>query len=158
MDVFGQPVRGRREPCRPFPRAGTSFILKTGIGCWQPARQSDLPVRPFPCGECIYRVRQCGQFRGEYQLHRQRGDSRGCSGGIQRQSKGRYYGYGNRGGRRLSAGGDILLHKGMRGMRTGVLEAEGDITAKFLEDCNIFSRNNIQAEYIINSEVSCGHD
>ena len=43
-------------------------------------------------------------------------------------------------------------------MRTGVLEAEGDITAKFLEDCNIFSRNNIQAEYIINSEVSCGHD
>ena len=35
-------------------------------------------------------------------------------------------------------------------MRTGVLEAEGDITAKFLEDCNIFSRNNIQAEYIIN--------
>ena len=35
-------------------------------------------------------------------------------------------------GARLSAGGDILLHKGMRGMRTGVLEAEGDITAKFL--------------------------
>lgn len=29
---------GRREPCRPFPRAGTLFILKTGIGCWQPAR------------------------------------------------------------------------------------------------------------------------
>ena len=34
-------------------------------------------------------------------------------------------------GARLSAGGDILLHKGMRGMRTGVLEAEGAITAKF---------------------------
>ena len=38
------------------------------------------------------------------------------------------------------------------------LEAEGDITAKFLEDCNIYSKDNIQAEYIINSEVSCGHD
>ena len=38
------------------------------------------------------------------------------------------------------------------------MRARGDITAKFLEDCNIFSRNNIQAEYIINSEVSCGHD
>ena len=41
------------------------------------------------------------------------------------------YGYGNRGGRPAQRGGDILLHKGMRGMRTGVLEAEGDITAKF---------------------------
>lgn len=58
----------------------------------------------------------------------------------------------------LKAGGNILLHKGMRGMKSGVLEAEGDITAKFLEDCTIYAKNNIQAEYIINSEVSCGHD
>lgn len=58
----------------------------------------------------------------------------------------------------LAAGGSILLHKGMRGMRTGILEAGIDITAKFLEDCTISARNDIRAEYIINSDVACGHD
>ena len=40
-------------------------------------------------------------------------------------------------GAALQAGGSILLHKGMRGMKSGILEAGVDITAKFLEDCTI---------------------
>lgn len=58
-------------------------------------------------------------------------------------------------GAALIAGGDIQLQKGMRGMHCGVLEAGGDITAKFLEDCTIHAGSNIQAEYIINSQVAC---
>ena len=43
-------------------------------------------------------------------------------------------------------------------MKTGILEAGGDITAKFLEDCRIYAKGDIQAEYIINSDVSCGNN
>lgn len=60
-------------------------------------------------------------------------------------------------GATLISGGSITLYKGMRGMKSGVLEAAGDITAKFLEDSKIYARGDIQAEYIINSEVSCGN-
>ena len=61
-------------------------------------------------------------------------------------------------GATLIAGGSITLYKGMRGMKSGVLEAAGDITAKFLEDSRIYAKGDIQAEYIINSEVSCGNN
>ena len=61
-------------------------------------------------------------------------------------------------GATLKAGGSIILQKGMRGMKSGVLEAGEDITAKFLEDCSIYAKHDIHAEYIINSEVSCGND
>ncbi|WP_294148241.1 DUF342 domain-containing protein [uncultured Clostridium sp.] len=61
-------------------------------------------------------------------------------------------------GATLTSGGSITLYKGMRGMKSGVLEAAGDITAKFLEDSKIYARGDIQAEYIINSEVSCGNN
>ncbi|MCB6609791.1 FapA family protein [[Clostridium] symbiosum] len=61
-------------------------------------------------------------------------------------------------GATLISGGSIILYKGMRGMKSGVLEAAGDITAKFLEDSKIYARGDIQAEYIINSEVSCGNN
>lgn len=61
-------------------------------------------------------------------------------------------------GATLISGGSITLYKGMRGMKSGVLEAAGDITAKFLEDSKIYARGDIQAEYIINSEVSCGNN
>lgn len=61
-------------------------------------------------------------------------------------------------GATLIAGGSITLYKGMRGMKSGILEADGDITAKFLEDSRIYAKGNIQAEYIINSEVSCGNN
>lgn len=61
-------------------------------------------------------------------------------------------------GATLIAGGSITLYKGMRGMKSGCLESSGDITAKFLEDCRIYAKGNIQAEYIINSEVSCGNN
>lgn len=58
----------------------------------------------------------------------------------------------------LKSEGSIILHKGMRGMKKGILEAKGDITGKFLEDCTIHAQGNIQAEYIINSKVSCNKD
>ncbi len=61
-------------------------------------------------------------------------------------------------GATLIAGGSITLYKGMRGMKSGVLEAAGDIIAKFLEDSRIYAKGDIQAEYIINSDVSCGNN
>ena len=61
-------------------------------------------------------------------------------------------------GATLTAVGNIILYKGMRGMKTGILEAGGDITAKFLEDCRIYAKGDIQAEHIINSDVSCGNN
>ena len=61
-------------------------------------------------------------------------------------------------GAKLSASGSIILQKGMRGMKSGILEAGEDITAKFLENCKLYAKRDIRADYIINSEVSCGHD
>lgn len=58
----------------------------------------------------------------------------------------------------LDSQGSIILHKGMRGMKKGILRAQGDITGKFLEDCTLHAQGNIQAEYIINSKVSCNKE
>ena len=138
MDVFGQPVRGRREPCRPFPRAGTLFILKTGDRLLA-ACEGNLTFRSGRFHvENVFTVsgnvdNSVGNinFTGSVVIH---GDVlEGYS--VKARAILRLWESWRRPAQRR---GDILLHKGMRGMRTGVLEAEGDITAKFLEDCNIF--------------------
>ena len=159
MDVFGQPVRGKKGTMPPVPQ-GRNIVYSEDRDRLLAACEGNLTFRSGRFHvENVFTVsgnvdNSVGNinFTGSVVIH---GD---VLEGYSVKAKGDITVMGIVEGARLSAGGDILLHKGMRGMRTGVLEAEGDITAKFLEDCNIFSRNNIQAEYIINSEVSCGHD
>jgi len=159
MDVYGQPVRGKKGTMPPIPQ-GKNIVYSGDRDRLLAACEGNLTFRSGRFHvENVFTVsgnvdNSVGNidFTGSVVIH---GD---VLEGYSVKAKGDITVMGIVEGARLSAGGDILLHKGMRGMRTGVLEAEGDITAKFLEDCNIYSKNNIQAEYIINSEVSCGHD
>lgn len=159
MDVYGQPVRGKKGTMPPVPQ-GKNIVYSEDRDRLLTACEGNLTFRSGRFHvENVFTVsgnvdNSVGNinFTGSVVIH---GD---VLEGYSVKAKGDITVMGIVEGARLSAGGDILLHKGMRGMRTGVLEAEGDITAKFLEDCNIYSKDNIQAEYIINSEVSCGHD
>lgn len=159
MDVYGQPVRGKNGTMPPIPQ-GKNIIYSQDRDKLLTACEGNLTFRSGRFHvENIFSVpgnvdNSVGNinFTGSVVIH---GD---VLEGYSVTAKGDITVMGIVEGARLTAGGDILLHKGMRGMRTGVLRADGDITAKFLEDCNIYSKNNIQAEYMINSEVSCGHD
>lgn len=159
MDVYGQPVHGKKGTMPPVPQ-GKNIVYSEERDRLLAGCEGNLTFRSGRFHvENVFTVsgnvdNSVGNinFTGSVVIH---GD---VLEGYSVRAKGDITVMGIVEGARLSAGGDILLHKGMRGMRTGVLEAEGDITAKFLEDCNIYSKNNIQAEYIINSEVSCGHD
>lgn len=55
----------------------------------------------------------------------------------------------------LYAGGNITVAKGANGNGTGVLEAEGEIRAKFLENCIAKSSGDIYADSIIWSQIFC---
>lgn len=57
----------------------------------------------------------------------------------------------------ISAGGDIILRRGMQGLGKGILKSGGDIFARYIENSNIEAKNNIKAEAIMHSNVKCGN-
>ena len=56
-------------------------------------------------------------------------------------------------GASIYAGGSIILQKGINGMGKGILEAQKDITAKFIENCTMRVGGDIKSESVINSTV-----
>lgn len=158
-DVFGQPVRGKKGTMPPIPQ-GKNVVYSAEKDKLIAACEGNLTFRSGRFHvENVFAVagnvdNSVGNidFTGSVVVH---GD---VFEGYTVKAKGDITVMGIVEGATLKAGGNILLHKGMRGMKSGILEAEEDITAKFLEDCTITAGNDIQAEYIINSDVSCGHN
>ncbi len=158
-DVFGNPVRGKMGTMPPIPQ-GRNIVYSPEKDKLLTACEGNLTFRNgrFQV-ENVYVVdgnvdNSVGNidFMGSVTI---KGD---VFEGFKVTSKGDITVMGMVEGAVLKAGGSILLQKGMRGMKSGVLEAGENITAKFLEDCTLYAKKNIQAEYIINSEVSCGND
>ena len=59
-------------------------------------------------------------------------------------------------GAEITAGGDIILGKGIQGMNKGVLIADGNIAATFVENAVIKAGRDIDANAILHSKVSAG--
>lgn len=53
----------------------------------------------------------------------------------------------------LIAGGNIILRNGVIGSK---LNCEGDLTSRFIENCNACVKGNIKTDYIMNSNIKCG--
>ncbi|MGE5328618.1 MAG: DUF342 domain-containing protein [Deltaproteobacteria bacterium] len=60
-------------------------------------------------------------------------------------------------GATIKAGGNIILRRGMQGLGKGMLIADGDIVARYIEHSNIYARGDIKAEAIMHSNVRCGN-
>ena len=56
----------------------------------------------------------------------------------------------------LEAGENIIIARGMNGMHKGVLKADGNIIAKFLENSTATAGGYVEAESIIHSTVNAG--
>lgn len=159
MDVCGRTVRGKMGTMPPIPQ-GKNVIFNESNDKLITACEGNLTFRSGRfLVEKIFEVagnvdNSVGniEFTGSVVI---RGD---VYEGFEVTAKGDITVMGMVEGAKLNASGSIILQKGMRGMKIGVLEAGEDITAKFLENCKIYAKRDIRAEYIINSEVSCGHD
>lgn len=53
----------------------------------------------------------------------------------------------------LEADGQIILKRGIQGMGRGILRAKGNITAKFMESCEVYSGGDITTDAIMHSKV-----
>jgi len=53
----------------------------------------------------------------------------------------------------IEAGGDLLVRKGVQGNKQAVVRAHRSIFAKYLESCNVYARENLEAECIISCDV-----
>lgn len=58
-------------------------------------------------------------------------------------------------GATLIAGGNIVLKRGMQGMNRGTLEAEGNITAKFIENSTVKCNGTLMCDAVLHSDVEC---
>lgn len=58
----------------------------------------------------------------------------------------------------MEAGGDIIIVRGMNGMARGILKAEGNVIAKFIENAKVRAGGYISTESILHSEVVAGTD
>ncbi|MBD5150696.1 MAG: DUF342 domain-containing protein [Oscillibacter sp.] len=56
----------------------------------------------------------------------------------------------------IEAGQDLVVVKGVQGDSQAVLRAEGNIFAKYLENCCVYAKQNLETECIINCDVYCG--
>ncbi len=61
-------------------------------------------------------------------------------------------------GAQMEAGGDIIIAKGMNGMGKGVLNANGNIISKFLENTTATALGYVSAESILHSTVYAGDE
>ena len=59
-------------------------------------------------------------------------------------------------GAQLSAGGNIIIARGMNGMGRGVLKAGGNIVSKFLENATAEAEGYVASESILHSRVTAG--
>lgn len=55
----------------------------------------------------------------------------------------------------LTAGGDLIVRKGVQGNGKAVLRAGRGIYARYLESCCVYVRKVLEAESVVNSEVYC---
>lgn len=55
----------------------------------------------------------------------------------------------------LVAGGNIVLKRGMQGMSRGSLKADGNITAKFIENSSIRCGGTLMCDAILHSDAEC---
>jgi uncharacterized protein (DUF342 family) len=58
----------------------------------------------------------------------------------------------------LESGGDVIIHRGIQGMSRCKIKAQGNLVSKFIESANVYVEGNINAESIINSQVSAHGD
>lgn len=59
-------------------------------------------------------------------------------------------------GAQLTAGGNIIIARGMNGMGRGILKAGGNIVAKFLENATAEAEGYVASESILHSRVTAG--
>lgn len=57
-------------------------------------------------------------------------------------------------GAEIVSGGDVILHHGIQGMTKGKIVAKGNIVTKFIESSKVFAGGYIEANAIIQSQVS----
>lgn len=58
-------------------------------------------------------------------------------------------------GAQLTAGGNIVISKGVNGNEKGIIKAGGNVTCAFLENVTVDAGGNVECGYILNSNVSC---
>lgn len=56
----------------------------------------------------------------------------------------------------LEAGGNIIIARGMNGMARGVLRADGNVIAKYIENSKVSAGGYVSTESILHSEVTAG--
>jgi len=61
-------------------------------------------------------------------------------------------------GAKLTAGGNIIIARGMNGMGRGTLKAGGNIVSKFLENVNAEAEGYVASESILHSRVTAGSE
>lgn len=57
---------------------------------------------------------------------------------------------------KITAGGNIIIAKGMNGMSKGSLKAGGDVMAKFLENVRVVAGGYVESEAILHCRISAG--
>ncbi|MBD5147976.1 MAG: DUF342 domain-containing protein [Oscillibacter sp.] len=53
----------------------------------------------------------------------------------------------------VEAGGDLIVAKGVQGNDQAVIRSQRNVFVKYLENCSVYARGNLQADCIINCEV-----
>lgn len=58
----------------------------------------------------------------------------------------------------VQAGGQIIVKRGIHGMKRGILDAKGNVIIKFIENAKVFSGGYVETGSIIYSEVNAADD
>lgn len=74
------------------------------------------------------------------------------------KAKGNIEVYGVVEGAWMEAGGNIIIARGMNGMAKGILKADGNVVAKFIENAKVRTGGYVSTESILHSEVIAGTD
>ncbi len=158
MDVFGRPIEAKAgKPAPPLPVGKNVFISDDG-----------LTAKAACDGQILYVAKKISispilEIKGNVDNSTGNIDFNGAVvikgtvlSGFVVKAVGNIEVYGVVEGAKLKSEGHIFLYNGIQGSERAVIEALGNVTAKFIESSNISADGDIVADSIMHSNIRCG--
>lgn len=158
MDIFGKEIAGKPGTMPPVPNGDNTYISEDGT-----------KLIAAITGNLVYSQNRFS-VRQQYEVPNNVDASTGniefvgdiivrgsVLEGYSVKAGGNVTVYGMVEGAYISAGGNIQLKQGINGMGKGLIEAKGDVTSRFFENCTVKAGGSVSTEYILHSYIYSGN-
>lgn len=159
MDVYGTPIKPKKVVSKHLKHGNNIYLSEDGTKMYANVSGHVSLVEDKVFVSNTYEVpTDVGPATGDIKYDGNVTVKGNVIAGYKIETSGDIVVYGVVEGAVLNAGGNIVLKRGIQGMNRGVLNAEGDIVTKFVENSEVYAGGRINTDAIMHSQVTSKGD